>query len=145
METMIAFNGLYAPWGEMHTVDGRWDGFVLTPLGEEEVGEEVGSWRVEGVPLVAETREAWPGEERISRFVKRVMPNDASFSLVARDRLLELGGRVVFVTNSRLMAAWERILALPLSEKEKYDMFCTLCTLPDEDVERWIEGMGEST
>lgn len=127
----------------MHTVDGRWDGFVLTPLGEETIGTEVGSWRAEGVPSLAETREKLQGEERVVRFAKRVMPKDPSFALAARDRLLELGGRVVLVSRPRLIAAWERILALPLSEKEQYDMFCALCMLPDEDVERWIEGMGE--
>lgn len=139
----LLFDEKHQYLGELATKEGVLQSFILTQIGEAAIGEHVKEWQTQGVPMFRETVEKVQDKISFIMFQDRVQVRNQMFLDALR---IWFGSRNhhVITVHQPVLDCWQIMLALPLSDHERFAMVYALCRVPENEIDSWRKALAQS-
>ena len=142
-DTALLFDESQRHLGEVALRDGALGSFTLSQAGEQLLGESVKDWQTMGIPIMRETMQEIDGGSRFSMAEDHVQVRDGEFGDALRRWFFERHYHVVPLT-AQVLPFWEKLVALPLKDAERFAMLYEICKLPTAALADWKLAIDEA-
>ena len=123
--------------GELSVSEAGFGSCMLSQAGEKSLGKEIESMRLNGLKKLQSAFKVTPQETEHIMYEAVIQPRDPLFGCAFRDRILARGCQVITLPESKL-AAWNKILDLPLDPRERYLFMSGLSCLEPAEEKKWL-------
>jgi hypothetical protein len=136
----LLFDSSYEYLGDLFVSGGKFSSAALTKHGEDRIGDDLGSWQEEGIPVRVEVFGSKDHPKDITFGTERIKPSDERFGVALR-QWADDHHFLVLSMKSDAISCWEMLLRLPFKGAERFAFALAISKATRPQLERWRDDL----